>query len=695
MTQFTEEERERIRRAVEQAERVTKGEIVPMIVPASALYREAGYRMGLMLALLALALLLTIEIYWLPWGWHAGNAGGLVVTGRQPGRTLRLPPPDRRLDLLPLDLAGVREIVGQRRATAIFERSRGHPLFVVELAAAAPDAPLPDSLVESMRARTDALGDAAVTLRSAAVLCTDIDIDLLSAVTATAAAITFAHIENALGSRLVQERSRDFVFGHDLVREAIAASTTATRRAFLHREAAHWLDRQPAADPLRIAHHARLGGDLALAAHALGQAASLATERWAWAEAENMLDEALTLSADSSLRTARARVRLARADHDGALDDARAAALAGAGAEALELAGWAAYYKRDIAAATTLAQDGVSLATSDGQRARCLLLEGRIFHSNGNLTRADELFISAERLAEPEDVVAAHIWRGALLAHTGHSVEALSALGVVDHAPAVAKQPYANLHATLARAQAYALQGRSSEALRLLTTLHHDLAERGVVRFAGRIDNWKGWVLRNIGATGEADECNERALAAASSNGLHEAWANALLDLADAAIRRVDLADADRLLAEAAGQEAHGHAFRWRHTQRRSLLEARRHLAAGEEGRAGEALSELRKAGVLPTDRYGAITSILQARVDVRLGAPVNHASLMPTITALQTQAGLEAWWLVGELAADLGSEPVWQIAASMLNDLTMRADDRSSVTGHVNGRVLDALRPR
>ena len=50
-----------------------------MIVPASALYREAGYRTGLMLALLALALLLTIEIYWLPWGWHAGNAGWLLL----------------------------------------------------------------------------------------------------------------------------------------------------------------------------------------------------------------------------------------------------------------------------------------------------------------------------------------------------------------------------------------------------------------------------------------------------------------------------------------------------------------------------------------------------------------------------------------------------------------------------------------
>ena len=79
MKQFTDAERERISRAVQQAERVTKAEIVPMIVPASALYREAGYRTGLMLALLALAILLTIEIHWLPWGWHAGNAGWLLL----------------------------------------------------------------------------------------------------------------------------------------------------------------------------------------------------------------------------------------------------------------------------------------------------------------------------------------------------------------------------------------------------------------------------------------------------------------------------------------------------------------------------------------------------------------------------------------------------------------------------------------
>jgi len=79
MLQFTEAERERIRAAVSQAERRTKGEIIPMIVPASAFYREAGYRTGFICALLMLSLLLTVEVYWLPWGWHGGNAGWLLL----------------------------------------------------------------------------------------------------------------------------------------------------------------------------------------------------------------------------------------------------------------------------------------------------------------------------------------------------------------------------------------------------------------------------------------------------------------------------------------------------------------------------------------------------------------------------------------------------------------------------------------
>jgi putative membrane protein len=79
MLTFSDAARERIKQAVQQAERGTKGEIVPMIVPASARYRDAGHHCGLVLALLVLAVLLAIEVYWLPWGWHAGNAGWLLL----------------------------------------------------------------------------------------------------------------------------------------------------------------------------------------------------------------------------------------------------------------------------------------------------------------------------------------------------------------------------------------------------------------------------------------------------------------------------------------------------------------------------------------------------------------------------------------------------------------------------------------
>ena len=79
MLSFTDAERRRITDAVQEAERRTAGEIVPMIVPSSARYREAGYRTGLILGWLTLALLLTMEPLWFPWGWHAGNAGWLLL----------------------------------------------------------------------------------------------------------------------------------------------------------------------------------------------------------------------------------------------------------------------------------------------------------------------------------------------------------------------------------------------------------------------------------------------------------------------------------------------------------------------------------------------------------------------------------------------------------------------------------------
>ncbi|MGE3976352.1 MAG: hypothetical protein AB7F94_02070, partial [Nitrospira sp.] len=63
---LTAEERERVRLAVHAAEQHTNAEIVPMIVSRSGLYRDAQHRAGIIVALTALTVLLTTEIFWLP-----------------------------------------------------------------------------------------------------------------------------------------------------------------------------------------------------------------------------------------------------------------------------------------------------------------------------------------------------------------------------------------------------------------------------------------------------------------------------------------------------------------------------------------------------------------------------------------------------------------------------------------------------
>lgn len=76
---FSDQDHERIRQAVTEAERHTRGEIVPMVIDRSALYRETRYRAGIGFAFFMLTLLLTMELEWMPWGWHALNAGWLLV----------------------------------------------------------------------------------------------------------------------------------------------------------------------------------------------------------------------------------------------------------------------------------------------------------------------------------------------------------------------------------------------------------------------------------------------------------------------------------------------------------------------------------------------------------------------------------------------------------------------------------------
>ena len=73
------------------------------------------------------------------------------------------------------------ELVGPSRADELYERSKGHPLFLTELASHGARAELPASLVESVSARCDELGSAGAMLRAAAVIGPELDIELLAA----------------------------------------------------------------------------------------------------------------------------------------------------------------------------------------------------------------------------------------------------------------------------------------------------------------------------------------------------------------------------------------------------------------------------------------------------------------------------------------------------------------------------------
>lgn len=78
-TIFSEQDLAKIREAVQAAERRTRGEIVPMVVPASGRYGEARHRAGLAVALLALAVLITLDHGWDLWWWSRRPAGWILL----------------------------------------------------------------------------------------------------------------------------------------------------------------------------------------------------------------------------------------------------------------------------------------------------------------------------------------------------------------------------------------------------------------------------------------------------------------------------------------------------------------------------------------------------------------------------------------------------------------------------------------
>ena len=473
------------------------------------------------------------------------------------------------------------ELVGPGRVDELYARSKGHPLFLTELAQQAAGAELPASLVESVSARCDELGPAGLLLRTAAVIGPDLDVDLLAAVLGRPAVALLDDAEQAVAKQFLVEEDGMFRFRHELVREALAASATAGRAALLHRQAGRVLDRRPGADPLTVAGHARLGGDLALASRALRDASARAAERFDYAAAEALLDDALRLDAEPGrLAGPGPGPHPARALRRGT--GGRGAGRGAAGPAALEVGAWASYFGRDFAQAAQFAEDGALAADDAATRARCLAAGGRTHHAAGDLAQAELLLGEAFSLAEGADRVAAAGWLGVLRAHQSRVEEALALLRPAARGQIGVEHTSATMHSLLFTGHAHALAGRPAQALAALARYTAEVERRQVPRFAGRAVNFTGWVLRNLGARQEALDHHQEALEAGQGQGTADVTIAALEDLAEHCLETGDPDGARARLAEASALLQGNLVFGWRLRLKHQLLTGRLALLAGD-----------------------------------------------------------------------------------------------------------------
>jgi DNA-binding SARP family transcriptional activator len=599
------------------------------------------------------------------------------------------------LDVLERDAAA--ELVGTERVDALYGRSRGNPLFLTELAQQAADAQLPSSLVDSVSARCDELGRAAALLRTAAVIGSELDLDLIAAVLGRPVVELLDDSDLAVSQQFLVEDGGQLRFRHELVREALAASATAGRSALLHRQAGRVLSLRPAADPMTVAEHARLGGDLALAASALRAASARAAERFDHAAAEALLDDALSLHDDAASLLARARVRIRRGRYGEALADVERSGQDDA--EALEVSAWAAYFDRRFARAAEFAQDGAIAAADEATRARCLAVAGRIHHAAGDLSAAEERLAEALARAEGPDRVTAAAWLGVLRAHQSRPAEALPLLRPAARGQIGAEHTSATMHALLFTGHAHAIAGFPEQALASFARHTAAVAARQVPRFAGRGVNFTGWVLRNLGARSQALDLHAEALEAGRSDGTPEVTIAALQDLAEARLEAADADGAAVLLAEASELLTGDLVFGWRLALKRELIAARLALLQADGARAlGIAARLEESAAALGVPRYVTTARILRHLAGHAVGQPVSLDAVGSDLELLEGAVAIEAWWWTGEAAAEFGV-PAWldragQQAARLAANAGPHADTlRQYATDRIT--AWEAARPR
>ncbi len=614
----------------------------------------------------------------------------LVVTTR-PGGAKDLEATNT-IRLGPLDRVAVAELVGAERAGSLYERSGGHPLLLAALAGAV-DEEVPATLREAVASRVDGLGqDVAATLRVAAVLGPECDLELLAQVAATPVVDVLAHLEAAARAGLLVEWGNGFAFRHQLLREALETATGAARRALVHQVAARKLAARPDPDSLAVAVHARAGGDRALASSSFVAAALAAAGRFDVDAAEEHLEAALDQVATADALVVRARLRMSRVAYDDAAADAERAIALGGGAAALEVAGWVAYYRRRYDDARAYADAAAARAADDAVLVSALALAGRVRHGAGDLPGAVE-HLTAVRGGPPAVRGLADVWLAQARVHQGRPAEALETLARPMVDPDSLAHPWAHLHLRFSRILAFGQLGRVAEALGAADDLDAAVERAGSMgaRFAGPAANSRAWLRRWTGRVEEADDHNWRAVEAAggdagpSGEAMAEGYYVALLDLADGCLLRDDPAGAAVLAGRLAPVDTWDGTMAWHQRHRLGLLRARLAIAADDL----PAAAELARAVAGDAAQRGAARYELLARAVAGLAdRSVPDEELAAVVDGLGRCAVLDGWPLVAALATQRRSER-WRRQAERWGGTVVVAGDGGDVGRRFVERVL------
>ncbi len=591
-----------------------------------------------------------------------------------------------RIVLSPLSLEAARQIVGEEHAHRLHERSGGNALFLTQLASSDEHAAPPASIQAAVLDRCSEAGTAARTLMSAAVLGASIDIDVLAAVLRTDPILLLEDLDVGVRLGLLEAREGAYAFRHAIVREALDMSTASPRRALLHREAARVLSTRPAADPLLVAHHARLSGARTLASAALTTASRIAADRFDYATALDLATEAIDADDTADARIQRAVVQLRLARFDAAQADAASAVGVAADSRALEVAGAVAYYCKDFVHAARFGEALIQQSGDPSQRVQGGVIKARALHAIGDVVGADDAMEQAiaecrkHRLRQPTSVYAF------LKVHMGEVGLAISAIEASPLAAADAASTiiYTPVHGYLAHGYALATCGRAAEAGAVLERAVAEARRRGLVRYAALGANMGAWVLRNIGEIDRAREANAAALDPARDSGYRELEVYALLDPCDDPIAARDVTAARHGIDAARARMEEPYAYRWRNELRLDLLEGRIALLRNDPDAALQ-FAERLIAGATDryAPRYAQLGEVLRLQARAGLGAePPAPEVLTELSSSLSAVAGIEAWWVLAELGASLGSDVCFGLADA----------HRDRLAGHLDASVRAAF---